>query len=344
MIDRRNRNRVGEVVLVMGAVFFWLGGCGGSVGALGPLGVNNEQLGRRMREVLYSAAVGQEAALRSNALESLALLDELEVPEVIRKGLHDKEVVVRFAAAVAAGDRKDYTARHLLEKLLWDKSDAVKLAAGYALERLGDKRFGKWFDAALMGSDPQLAAQSCMLLGKLGVSEYRQDSAVKLWQVLRQPGQQVAVKLQSAEALARLGDKKILRKLLAYAGSGYADDRLMTIAGLEAIGGVDVAAMLTVLVEDSQIEVQLAAVRALGPRQTGDMERQMARQAMRYVDSEGDALATERVRGLAVLALGRVGEDEDGRLLYKAMGTESAYVRLAAARGAIDFLRQRRAL
>ena len=316
---------------------------------MGPLGVGNEQLGRRMREVLYSAAaqghVSNGAALRSNALESLALLDELEVPEVIRKGLHDKEVVVRFAAAVAAGDRKDHTARHLLEKLLWDKSDSVKLAAGYGLERLGDKRFGKWFDAALMGDDPQLAAQSCMLLGKLGASEYRRkDSAGKLWQVLRQRGQGVAVRLQAAEALARLGDKKILPKLLAYAGSGYADDRLMAIAGLEAIGGIDVAAMLTVLVEDSQIEVQLAAVRALGPRQTGDMERQMARRALRYVDGDGDPLATERVRGLAALALGRVGEDEAGRLLHEAMGAKSAYVRLAAARGAIDFLRQRRAL
>ena len=332
------------MVVFLGVVVWLLGGCGGVGGSLGPLGGSNEQLGRRMRKVLYLAAAGQDAGLRSNALESLALLDELEVPELIRKGLHDKEVVVRFAAAVAAGDRKEYSARHLLEKLLWDKSDAVKLSAGYALERLGDKRFGKWFDAALMGGDPQLAAQSCMLLGKLGVSEYRKDSAGKLWQVLRQAGQEVAVKLQAAEALARLGDKKILPKLLAYAGSSYADDRLMTIAGLEAMGGVDVAAMLTVLVDDSQIEVQLAAVRALGPRQSGDMERQMARQAMRYMDSDGDALATERVRGLAALALGRVGEDEDGRLLYEAMGSESEYVRLAAARGAIDFLRQRKAL
>jgi hypothetical protein len=51
--------------------------------------------------------------------------------------------------------------------------------------------------------------------------------------------------------------------------------------------------------------------------------------------------ATMRVRGLAILALGRVGEDRDAGLLYKAVNSKSAYIQITAAKGAIDFLRQR---
>ena len=334
-------------IMVKRMSFFWVGivillavGCRGGGIKLSSLGVSQEQLRQRMRQVIFEAAGSEDAALRSHAMESLGALGGLEAPGLIRKGLHDPVAAVRFAAAGAAGDLKDYTARHLLERLLWDKEESVKLAAAYGLEKLGDDRFGDWYDAVLMGDDARLAAQACILLGKLGRTEFRPDSEEKLWRVLRKVDQAPSVKLQAAEALARLGDERITRKLLAYAGSGYADDRLIAISGLEQLGGQEAWAMLTVLADDSQVEVRLGAIRALG-EQASEEDLVLLHGAINHVDTQGDENATVRVRGLASLALGRVGQDSDAGLLYGAMGSEWVYVRVAAARGAIDFLRRR---
>jgi len=323
-------------------------GCkpGSAPGAgLGGLGVGREQIAARAREVVRAAAESEAPEQRCHALESLAAQGGSEAGEQIRGRLVDRVAAVRFAAAAAAGDVQDPAVRSaggVLERLLRDEDPSVRLAAGYALEKLGDRRFGGWYDAALGGSDLRLAGQACWLLGKLGETEWRRDSRAKLWQALRRSGATgggAAVKLQAAEALARLGDREVLPKLLAYAGSGYADDRLMAVSGLESLGGEEATAMLVVLVEDVQIEVRLAAIGALGWRATADQVA-AARAALAYQDEQGDAAAMERVRGLAALALGRAGGQADGVALYRAMADKSAYVRVAAARAALDWLRR----
>jgi HEAT repeat protein len=322
-------------LIVMGLV-----GCQGGGVNLTDSTPGYEQLRQQMRQVVFAAARSDDALLRSHAMESLADMGGLEAPGLIREGLHDSVSAVRFGAAVAAGDLKDHTSKHLLERLLFDKNDAVKLAAAYGLEKLGDDRFGNWYDGVLAGDDVPLTAQACMLLGKLGLTPLRTDSQDKLWMVLRKSGQDPVVKLQAAEALARLGDKRILEKLLAYAGSGYADDRLIAISGLEHLGGQQAYAMLTVLVDDLQLEVRLGALRALAEHATEE-DIKLARDSMGYMDAQGDETATMRVRGLASLALGRVGEDRDAGLLYKAVNSKSKYISITAARAAIDFLRRR---
>ncbi|MCP4707364.1 MAG: HEAT repeat domain-containing protein [Planctomycetes bacterium] len=301
--------------------------------------VNEEVMRGRMEQVLYEAVVNEDARLRCHGLESLAELGGSEAAVVIRGGMEDEAAAVRLVASVAAGDIMDQQSRSVLERLLGDESEAVRLAAGYGLEKLGDRRFGSWYDEALNGEDVQLAGLSCMLLGKLGDREIRLVLEEKLWGVLEKSGVSAAGKLQAAEALARLGDERVLRRLLSYAASGYADDRLLAISGLEQLGGEDAYSMLAVLTDDALMEVRLAAIRALGSRaEFEDLE--LARQGMSYPDKSGDAVVTARVRGLAALALGRIGEAEDGRLLYEAMKGGSRYVQIAAARGMIDFLQR----
>ena len=302
--------------------------------------VSPRQLHWRMEEVLVQALQSDDAQLRCHGLESLAELGGPQAATLIQKELSDPTPAVRFAAAVAAGDTQDHTQRELLENLLYDENDSVKLAAAYALEKLGDQRFKNWYDSALIGDNPQLAAHSCILLSKLGNTALRSDSKENLWRVLNKPSQLPAVKLQAAEALAHLQDEKILRNLLAYAASGYADDRLIAISGLEKLAAEDAYSMLVVLVDDPQLEVQLAAVRALGTR-AKEEDIDLARRAIRYLDEIGDPVATARVRGLAALALGRAGNDQDTTLLYQALADQSMYVRVAAARATIDFLRRR---
>jgi len=295
------------------------------------------QLRPRINKVLSEAINSPDPELRCHGLESLAQMGGLQGPALIRKRLYDPIPAVRFAAAVAAGDVRDHAARNLLERLLKDKNVSVQLAAGYALEKLGDRRFANWYDKVLQGDDAKLCGQACMLLGKLGPA--RTDSREKLWQVMQKVDQSPMVRLQAAEALARLGDDRIGQKLLVFANSGYADDRILAISGLEAVGGPQAYSMLCVLADDPQIEVRLAAVRALADRaENGDLL--LARKAMHYTDSQGDTKATTRVRGLAALALGRIGKEKDAAVLFAAMGQENQYLRIAAARAAIDYLKR----
>lgn len=317
-------------------------GCNGDKLAISDPTTDGEKLQIRLREVLLQAATGTEAALRCNALESLALLEaDAEVQKVVLKALQDELPAVRFAAVMALGDMKDASARRPLEQLLWDREESVKMAAGYALEKLGDRRFKNWYDTALFGKDAHLKAQACLLLGKLGQSKLRSDSRAKLRQVLRQPKQNPVVKLQAAEALAKLKDAQVLTKLLAFAGSGYADDRLMAISGLESLGGENAHAMLVTLADDTQLEVQLGAIRALGTR-ADEKNLALARRSLRHTDPGGDATITTRVRGLAALALGKTGQESDANLLYQAMSDPSPYVQVASARATIDFLKRRK--
>lgn len=329
------------MVLALWTTGLCVGGCAGT-GPIGGPALSHDKLRHRVREVLTAATQHSEPAIRCNALESLALLDDVTAAPLVREHLSETVPAVRFAAVVAAGDLRDHAARTMLEKLLTDPDDSVRLGAGYALEQLGDNRFMHWYDRALFGADPQLASQACVLLGKLGNTALRGESQTKLWKVIQKDGQNPIVRLQAAEALARLGDERVIKKLMAYAASSYADDRLIAIYGLALLGGENAQAMLTVLVEDSQLEVQLAAAGALGPDAT-DKERDMVRRAVGYVDPDGDPQATARVRGLALMALGQLGQDSDATLIHHTLDDDDPYVRVAAARGGIDFLRRSQA-
>lgn len=298
---------------------------------------------QRSRGILLAALAGQNPVLKVHALESLAIIPRLNVIPEMRRCLYDPIPAVRFAGAIAAGDMQDYPSRDFLRRLLQDQNVSVQLAAGYGLEKLGEKEFKDWYDNVLFSNDAKLAGQACMLLGKLGNTPERQDSREKLWYVFRMPNQSAAVQLQAAEALARLGDKSVLKRLLVFASSIYADDRILAISGLQHIGGPDVYAQLTVLAEDIQPEVCLAAIRALGSRAEEDQQKKV-RMYLRYQAPDGDRMATRRVRELALLAVGSIGTDRDIRMLYDFMGesSESNYLKVAAARACLDYLKTRR--
>ncbi|MCK5269852.1 MAG: HEAT repeat domain-containing protein [Sedimentisphaerales bacterium] len=304
--------------------------------------ISTGKLQQRTCRVLLTMLADDDPLLRVHTLESLALLPDCNVVPAIRDSLNDPIPAVRFAASVAIGDikDKDRSSRDRLQQLVRDPNPSVQLAAGYALEKLGDRHFANWYDKILFSRDAKLAGQACMLIGKLGRTAIRKDSRAKLWRVLTQPDQSPAVQLQAAEALARLGDRKILKKLLVFAGSLYADDKLLSIIGLRHIGGRDVFAQMTVLAEDPQIEVKLSAIRALGTLAEKKQVR-LVRRTLKYKDPDGDSMATMRVRGLAVLALGSVGTDKDIRLLYNLMANtaRNKYIRIAAARAVIDYLK-----
>ena len=311
---------------------------------LSPSPVSPERLRARLKEVLDEALGSEDAALRSHSLECYGLLrNDLSVPGHIRQGLRDAAIAVRFAAAVAAGDVEDSASQVMLERLLSDPEAAVRLAAAYGLERLGDPRFEKWYDKVLLAEDENLSALACLLLGKLGNDPPRQRSRRKLWQVMQKEGQSPNVRLQAAESLARLGDESVLNKLLIFAHSGWADDRMLAISGLAFLAAPEAKGMLAGLADDDQTEVRLAAIRALGPL-ADDEQRVLVVKHLTYRDSGGNELASQRVRGLALLALGSRGAQSDSGRLYRALYDPSGYLRIMAARAAIDLLQRQQAL
>lgn len=335
---------VSAMLAIVWLCWFCLCGCydGAAVRGGGSDSRTKELLSKRVDKVIAESLSSKDSAMRCHGLELVALRGGLSGPGYIRQKLCDAVGVVRFSAAVAAGDIKDHTARGRLEQMLDDPDVSVKLAVGYGLERLGDKRFSRWYDHVLFGDDAKLCAQACMLLGKLGNTPMRNDSAEVLWRVLRKKGQKPVVRLEAAESLARLGDERIIKRLIIYASSAFVDDRLRAISGLELIGGSDAYSMLTVLADDMQVEVQLAAMRAMGD--IGDVDLAKIRGLVGYNDPHGDATATARVRGLALLALGSVGGSSDGYRLYEAMGSKVGYLRVVAAKAAITYLKRTQAV
>jgi len=299
----------------------------------------SDRLEDRTRRFLLAALKDQDPLVRVHALESLALLQDSRLIPEIRRHLSDAIPAVRFAAAVALGDLRDLASRNSLQQLVHDQNASVQLAAGYALEKLGDRNFIRWYDNILFSRDEKLAGLACVLLGKLGKTALRKNSEEQLWAVFRMPNQLPTVQLQAAEALARLGDQKILKKLMIFASSIYADDRLLAIEGLRHLGGQDVFAQLSVLAEDPQIEVALAAIGALGTL-ADKKQIQYARDGLNHQDPEGNTLATRRVRTLAILALGRVGAPADIKRLGDLMtaSAPSMHIKIAAARAVIEHL------
>ncbi len=316
-------------------------GCGVNHTAIAPvMGINSASLQADALEVIMQAAVSPDAYVRTYAMEALALAGDKSCDKLIAMSLSDQTVAVRSAAAIAAGDRKILAARAELEKMISSDNVMIKLCAGYALEKMGDQRFLHWYDKALVSDIPQYAGQACLLLGKLGNSAHRPDSRKVLWQVMNKPGQKAYIRLQAAEALARLGDMSVKQRLLDFAGSGYADDRLLTVSALKLLACNECIAMLSVLADDEQIEVKLSALRGLGAL-AGEDDIKPAYKAMSYTDPYNDNIVTQRVRHLAILAIGSFGRDSDAGILKEQLNSSDSFIRLTAAIAVLEWQKAR---
>ena len=301
---------------------------------------NPEAVKTEAVEVIKKAANSNDSYVKTYAMEALSKAQCDGCAMLIQQALNDTTVSVRVAAAIAAGDMQIIETREALEKMCKDKEPMVQLAAGYALEKMNmdAARFRVWYDKALKSSNSRYAGQSCLLVGKLGITPTRNNSKAKLRQVMKKPNQKPYIRLQAAEALARLGDTEITERLLDFAGSSFADDRLLTVSALKELGCKECYAMLSVLASDEQIEVSLSALRALGPL-AGKEDVVPAYRALEYIDPYGEAEVTKRVRHLAILAIGSFGNEMDQSLLKRYLNDKDEFIRLTAAVATIEWKR-----
>ena len=313
-------------------------GCGtiDTVTMPGILTTNPESIKNKAIEVIKQSAMSSDPYVRTYAMEALSKANCDGCGALVQQALSDTTVSVKVAAAIAAGDMQIVQTKDQLENMLKSSEPMIKLAAGYALEKMGDRRFVKWYDKSLLSSNARYAGQSCLLIGKLGNTPLRRNSREQLWQVMKKPNQKPYIRLQAAEALARLGDSRIAERLLDFAGSSFADDRLLVVSALKLLGSPECYAMLSVLSADEQIEVSLSALRSLGTL-AGKEDIVPAYEALEYEDPYNDQNVTQRVRHLAILAISSFGNEKDISILNKYLSDKSEFIRLTAAVAVIEW-------
>lgn len=215
-------------------------------------------------QILTKASRSDRPVLRANAIEAMQMMPERALP-MTRRGLVDANPAVRFAAVVTAGMLGFESLTEDIRPLVEDANPSVRAAAMYALYRLGREINITPLAGMLAGEDPGLRSNVAMILGLMG-----DQSAIPM---LRQAGtrpmprvseQRVAVvRIQIAEAMARLGDEGALSSLRAGAHSTIGEVRVIAINAIGALGDEKGAAMMQVLLDNQPVEVRLAAAGAI---------------------------------------------------------------------------------
>lgn len=283
------------------------------------------ELRARAKELLVAFASDPLSELRANAIEAATRTLGEEARPLALRGLSDDIVPVRFAAAVACGDLKYYETKQKLFKLAYEADPNVRLAARYALHKLGDTTLSQELvDPGLRDDRIKVRSNAVLLLGLLG-----EPSAITpLRKLLRDPAP--AVRLQTTEALWRLGDDDVLEDLVGRTVSKFADDQVVAVYALSQRKNMSseqrrgVSEQIRGFLVANFAEVELAAARGLGVLGS-DAGYGVA---MLYVGA-----AEPRQRALAALAFGDIGRSDAQPVLQKILfdRKERPEVRLAAA-------------
>jgi HEAT repeat protein len=264
---------------------------------------------------LQMQARSTDQAVRANCIEALQMSKDRRAEEVIEQGLHDKEWVVRFSACMAIGKRQTASYKPVLERLAKDDpDDSVKVAAVYALRRIGSTANMDLLASTLRSPNPVVRANTALVLGLMGDA-----TAIPLLKSIRSEPEP-AVKFEIAAALARLGDQAGQRVVIAQALSSYAEDQwvaMQVCADLPpAVGakpllmGLHYPVSMPTDVQEYIVRRQLVAARSLG----------------RMRSAEGADIAAGHLkdsqpglRALAALALGDILVPRDDEVVVKLM-------------------------
>jgi HEAT repeat protein len=321
---------VAGVVAVM-----MMAGCAES-GSVAGTKLGTDVLDRAVGELQKQFQTGDEVT-RANCVEAMQSLWDPRTTTMVTQALGDEKWVVRYAGAMAAGRRKLEELKPALERLAaTDEHGGVRVAAVYALRRMGERGHVEVVQAALGDKDPAVRASAAMAIGMLGDS-----ASISLLQG-RASETDDRVRMETTVALARLGDREAQEVIVALAVSKYQEDQLlaMEVSG-ELTDGVSLG-ILKAGIADPPAEVerqlpaearglilrkQLVAARALGKR--GSMVgAEVARAHLWNGETE--------VRELAALALGEILSTRGAvQRLGPVLDDPDAGVRRAAAAGIV---------
>lgn len=283
------------------------------------------------RQIILEGLADADPQIRANAIEVAASTRELGLMPNVQKLLSDQVVPVRFAAAVAIGDLAYAPAKDEVGPLLNDPNPNIQIAAFYAISKLGQPELYEEIRKAVASSDQTVRANAALLLGKSG----NKDGIRFLYWTLQRDDSSDMVVLQAAEAIAMLGDQRIYRKLWTGLISKYADDRIIAVRAMGALGTDEAESALITMLDDPIPEVRLAAAEQLGKLGDFGGEAEVLAVFEKNLMADMDAQGQQRTKTLAALAIGEIASERPAKYLPQLLQDPSKVVRLAAAKAVL---------
>jgi HEAT repeat protein len=279
-------------------------------------------------QIIQEGLSDDDPLIKANTIEVIADTRQVKLMPKVQRLLEDDFVPVRFAAAIAIGDLEYSFAGSSLKRLLKDKDENVRIAADYAMSKLGTGSGFEFVRKAIASSDQTVRANAAFLLGKSG-----DKSSLKwLWWTLQHKDSDYKVKFNAVEAIARLGDERIDEKLLAMLISTYADDRVVGVKAMGALGTEKAKNFLITKLDDDVLEVRLAAAEQLGMLGETTGEAEVLKVFTKNLTAGMNKDEIERVDTLTALAIGQIGTANLIKFLPELLKNESKFVRIAAAK------------
>jgi HEAT repeat protein len=217
--------------------------------------------------------------------------------------------------------------------LLKDENENVRIAAAYTMTTFGYPEYFTICRDAIASEDQTVRANAALLLGKSGNTE----ALRLLYWALQRKDSSDKVRFQAVEAIAMLGDERILPKLWAIVYSGYADDRIVGIRAMGALGTAKAKDVLITKLDDELLEVRIAAAEQLGKFGDPIGEPEVDSVFTQNLTANLDKNDIERVKVLAALAIGQIGTERLKRFLPQLLQDESKFVRIAAAKAVFQY-------
>lgn len=316
----------------------WVSGCASAGGA----GVKQTSE-RAMSCLRYYLPYEHSATARVQALESLAECGSDEVLPWIRLALNDESPAVRFAAAMALGQRDDRTSLNSIRKLLGSREASDQIAAAGALHLLGDtSASGKLADYLFDRSDPTAPRHASFVLGRLG--EVGANKILARVVTSKDPG----LRSNALESMALLGSKEAKATLVANVYNGLGPEETFALTVLGRLRDRQYHEIFVDKMKTAQhLETKLAAARALG--QLGGKEGfDLAMSSLTYTakkDEKNDPAENQtfRVRQLAATTLGAIGDRRAVQPLESMLNdADDPRLQIAAAKALMDILGPKR--
>ena len=296
-----------------------------------PSPVVSGDLPAQARQIVLDGLADVDPQIRANAVEVVASTRDMGLMPRVQGLLADRVVPVKFAAAVAVGDLAYAPARDQVGSLLNDPNPNVQLAAFYAISRLGQPELYQEICKAVASDDQTVRANAALLLGKSG----RKEAMRFLYWALQRDDSSDMVVLQAAEAVAMLGDQRIYRKLWTSLISKYADDRVIGIRAMGALGTDEAKSAIITMLDDPVPEVRLAAAEQLGKLGDFGGEAEVLAVFEKNLMADMDAQGQQRTKTLAALAIGEISAERPAKYLPQLLQDPSKFVRLAAAKAVL---------
>ncbi len=303
--------------------------------------VDRSALRRRALEYLTAAVqYPHNPAVRVETVEALEMCQYEHGLAWIRSAMTDDHPAVRFAACVAVGVRRDNVASSAVDRCLNDGDASVRVAALFALHRLGhSQRTGKIATYLLEHEDPTVRRNAAMVLGFL-----EEPGAIKVL-ARAMKDRDAGVRQHALEAMARLGNPEAAQELAFMANAGVGTEEVFAINALASTGNRAYEDMFRYkLATAPHVETRLAAARGLGLLGSADGFEVTMRALRRDAPLRDDPNDPEkeqilRRRQLAASALGAMGRAEALPALVEMLeDSDDPRVQVSAARAILNVL------